>query len=67
MGLATLDGRSGEKFVYNHYDGPFGMRTVSYVVPHGEKFLGLEFRTGEEEPTATQAEILESFRFLHEG
>ncbi len=44
-----LDQREGLKYIYNHYDGPFYMRTVSYVIEYGGKFLGLEFRTDREE------------------
>lgn len=44
-----LGGRNGLKYVYNHYDGPLYMRTVSYVVEHEDKYLGLEFRTENQE------------------
>ena len=40
-----LGGRPGKQYIYNHFDGPLGMRTYAYVVPHRERFLALEFRT----------------------
>jgi len=44
-----LGGRRGLKYVYNHYDAIFYMRTISYVVDHQDEYLGLEFRTDNEE------------------
>ena len=44
-GAITLDGKAGEKFIYVHWDGPFAAHTIAYVVPVGDRFLGLEFRT----------------------
>jgi len=64
VGVATLGGREGEKYVYNHYDGPFGLHTVSYVVPHDDRELGLEFRTDDDDPSLVQRQILSSFRFV---
>jgi hypothetical protein len=55
-----LGGRDGEKFIYDHYDGPFAARTVSYVVEYRGKFLGLEFRTGGE-LNEIQRRMLSSF------
>jgi hypothetical protein len=63
VGEVTLGGRKGQKYVYNHYGGPFGVHTVSYVVPHNDRQLGLEFRTDDDDPSAVQREILSSFRF----
>lgn len=63
VGEATLGGRAGEKYVYNHYDGPFGVHTVSYVVPHEGRQLGMEFRTDDDDPSPVQRQILGSFRF----
>lgn len=62
-GEIELAGRSGNKYVYDHYDGPSSMRTVSYVVEHRGKFLGLEFRTTLDAPDAIQERIVESLRF----
>ena len=64
VGSIQLSGREGNQYQYDHYDGPFYMRTVSYVVPHRERFLGLEFRTDLEQPDEVQTRILQSFRFL---
>lgn len=57
-----LGGHDGEKFIYKHYDGPFGARTVSYVVEYRRKFLGLEFRT-DGELNEIQKRMLASFVF----
>ncbi len=64
VGSIELDKRGGLKYIYDHYDGPFYMRTVSYVVEHGGKFLGLEFRTDREELDDVQRRVLRSFRFI---
>ena len=66
VGSIQLAGRDGEKYVYRHYDGPSSMRTVSYVVEHRNRWLGVEFRTELEEADALQRRILESFRFSGE-
>ena len=63
VGEIELGGRDGKRYVYHHYDGPFSMRTVSYVVEHDGKYLGLEFRTALDQPDAVQRHILDSFRF----
>lgn len=57
-----LASHDGEKFVYDHYDGPFSARTVSYVVTYRGKFLGLEFRTGGD-LNEIQKRMLDSFTF----
>lgn len=62
-GTIHLGNRDGKRYVYRHYDGPSYMRTMSYVVEHQGKYLGLEFRTGNEEPDTVQSRILASFRF----
>ena len=64
VGTIELDSRAGLKYIYDHYDGPFYMRTVSYVVEHGSRFLGLEFRTDREELDDIQRRVLQSFRFV---
>ncbi len=64
VGTIELDSRAGLKYIYDHYDGPFYMRTVSYVVEHGDRFLGLEFRTDREELDDIQRRVLQSFRFV---
>ena len=40
-----LGGVGGKKYIYTHYDGPFGARMIAYVIPFKGRFLGLEFRT----------------------
>lgn len=59
-----LGGRAGQRYVYDHYDGPFYMRVVSYVVEHRGRQLGLEFRTNREDLDPVQQHVLDSFRFL---
>jgi len=59
----TLGGREGNKFIYEHWDGPFGARTVSYVVEHQGEFLGLEFRA-DGDLSEIQHRMLASFSFL---
>lgn len=58
-----LGGHDGEKFIYEHYDGPFAAKTVSYVIEYRGKFLGLEFRTGGE-LNDIQKRMLNSFSVL---
>jgi len=58
-----LAGRPGMRYLYDHWDGPFGMRTVSYVVPHRDRLFGLELRTGAAQPTEIQQTILDSLTF----
>jgi len=60
-GPAHLDGIAGQRFIYQHTDGPFVSRTIAYVVPQGDRFLGLEFRC-REELDPVQERILASFR-----
>lgn len=55
-----LYGHAGKKYIYDHNDGPFSVRTVAYVIPFRDKFLALEFRTPGE-LNAVQERILESF------
>jgi len=61
----NLAGRAGNKFIYSHHDGPFSTRTVSYVVAHKEKYLGVEFRTPSE-LNEIQQRVLTSVKFLSE-
>ena len=61
-GPVQLAGLDGQRYVYTHCDGPFCSRTVSYVVEHRGRYLGLEFRTPDE-LDAVQQRIYESFRF----
>ena len=63
VGTIDLGGRSGQRFIYDHYDGPFFMHTVSYVVAHRGKSVGLEFRTDGEELDTVQRRVMSSLRF----
>ncbi len=58
-----LAGKQGLKYVYNHYDAIFYMRTISYVVDYNDKYLGLEFRTDNQELDEIQKKILSSLKF----
>ena len=58
-----LGGRDGLRYLYDHYDGPFYMRTISYVVELEDDYVGLEFRTENEELDEIQNKILTSFKF----
>ncbi len=58
----SVDNIHWQKFVYNHYDGPFGMRTVTYATTFREKWLGLEFRTSGE-LDEVHMEIMNSLKF----
>jgi len=60
-GKIKLAGQSGKQYIYNHYDGPFYMRTVSYVIELDSNFLALEFRTQTEKTDSLQQHILDSF------
>ena len=51
------------KYVYDHCDGPFCMQTVSYVVEHRQRYLGLEFRTANAELAPVYRQVVDSFAF----
>ena len=57
-----LAGRPGQKYVYNHWDGPVYVRTVAFVVPYRDQWLAVEFRTPDE-LTSVQQRMLASFGF----
>jgi len=63
FGKIKLGGYDGEKFIYEHYDGPFAAKTVSYVIEYRGKFLGLEFRS-DGELNDIQKTMLNSFSVL---
>jgi len=63
VGPVQLDGRAGKLYRYTHHDGPFGMRTTSFVVPHREKLFALEFRTPDEQLGPVAQRVLDSFAF----
>ena len=60
-GKIKLAGQTGKQYIYNYYDGPFYMRTVSYVIELDSNFLALEFRTQNEKVDSLQQNILDSF------
>jgi len=63
IGPVQLGGRAGKLYRYSHSDGPFGMRTTSFVVPHRAKYFALEFRISEEELGPIAKQVLDSFAF----
>lgn len=60
---ASLGGRGGFHYVYDHPDGPVLSRTIAYVVPHRGRLLGLEFRTDADTLGSIGQRMLESFSF----
>lgn len=64
-GVTMLGGRSGQRYVYRHHDGPIYSVTEAYVVPHRGKQLGLEFRSQHDH--AVRERMLTSFRFLDDS
>ena len=60
-GKIELAGKEGTKYIYNHYSGPFYMRTFSYVIEHNNRFLTLEFRTKGDSVDSLQQHIIQSF------
>ena len=61
----VFGGKRGRKYIYKHYDGPFYMKTLSYVVEDDGKYIALEFRTLNTELDSVQKHIVESFSFSH--
>jgi hypothetical protein len=56
----TLAGIPGREYIYRHYDGPFGVRMIAYVIPWRGKYLGVELRAnGNLDPV--QEEIMARF------
>jgi hypothetical protein len=43
-----MGGVRGEKFVYTHWDGPFGARMITHVISCKGKYLGVELRSNGE-------------------
>ena len=60
--LARMGGRQALIYRHEHWDGPLYAPTVAYVVPHRDRYLGLEFRLGGMSAEARER-IVESFRF----
>lgn len=67
VGPVQLGGRVGRLYRYTHYDGPFGMRTTAFVVPHGDRFFALELRTSHDELGGLERHVLRSFAFTTHG
>lgn len=65
-GDIALGGVSGRGYAYDHCDGPFCSRMLSYVVPHRGKELALEFRS-DGPLNAVNAHVLESFSLTPEA
>ena len=63
VGPVQLGGRTGKLYRYTHNDGPFGMRTTSFVVTHETLYLALEFRTPDEHLGPVAQHVLDSFVF----
>ena len=61
-GTCVLSGQSGKTYDYIHHDGPFGIRTRSWVIPYKERELGVEFRT--QDITKVEKQILDSFSLI---
>ncbi len=62
VGNVELAGITGKRYVYDHWDGPAYMHTVSFVIPWQGRYLALEFRTKNETLDPVQQRIQESFR-----
>lgn len=60
----TIGGRRGQRYVYDHWDGPSYVHTIAFAVPHREKLLGVEFRTDAEALDDVQHRVLQSITFL---
>jgi hypothetical protein len=67
VGPVQLGGRTGRLYRYKHYDGPFGMRTTAFVVPHHDRYFALEFRTARDELGPLERYVLASFAFTDTG
>ncbi|NNE08332.1 MAG: hypothetical protein HKN20_07190 [Gemmatimonadetes bacterium] len=62
-GQIELSGRTGRLYRYQHQDTFTLMPCISFVVPHRDRSLGLEFRR-EGELDAVMKRIRQTFRFL---
>lgn len=60
VGVDSLAGFEARRYEYTHCDGPLCSRMVSFVIPHGERMLALEFRS-DGPLTRTNERILRSF------
>jgi hypothetical protein len=64
VATGLLAARPADHYVYDHHDGPFVMRTISWVVPWRGKFLEFALRTEASVPDPVQQHMLDSFK-LH--
>lgn len=62
VGPVHFGGRTGQRYTYDHHDGPFYLHTVAWVVPVAGRFLGLEFRTDADTLNAVQQHIVDTFQ-----
>lgn len=62
-GAATLAGQPGTRYDYRHCDGPLCSRMTSFVIPRGDRWLALEFRSQGALSSVNQR-ILASFNLL---
>lgn len=64
VGQAQVAGQTAEVYAYDHQDLFTYTHTLAYVLPHGDKQLGIEFRTASDTLDATEQRILNSFQFI---
>lgn len=57
-------GRTGQYYVYKHWDGPSYVPTLAWVVRHQGKDLGVEFRTTEVEMNDVHEHMLKSLDLM---
>ena len=62
-GEVLLAGLPATRYDYTHCDGPFCSRMASFVLPRGDRWLALEFRS-EGDLNAVNQRILDSFTLL---
>ena len=61
VGNIILANKKGKKYVYNYFNGPFFMRTLSYVIEYQSHFLAVEFRTENETIDSLQQQTGKGF------
>jgi len=60
----SLSGMPAKHYRYDHFDGPFAMHTISWVVPWQRKYLEFALRTNATEPDSVQQHIKDSFQLI---
>ncbi len=63
VGQAQVGGQTADVYAYDHQDLFTYTHTLAYVLPRGDKQLGIEFRTADDTLDRTEQRILDSFRF----